>query len=193
MKKILTVIFIIIWSIFAISPEDRLIWFAENLLIFFMFPTVLYLDFKYNFSRFAFTLLVIFGIFHLIGSYYTYNDVPFFTFEILGEKRNYYDRFVHFLFGLLVFPSFFEIYYHQKYSVNLSLLIAFLYIGSISAGYEIAEWIIVDISHSGGKGFYLITQGDVWDSQKDMACAIVGAAISLTFYKTLYNFKQESL
>jgi len=191
MKKIIIAIFIIIWLIFAISPNDRVIWFAENLLIFFMFPTVLYLDFRYNFSKTAFLLLAIFAVAHLIGSYFTYNDVPYFTFEIFGQKRNYYDRFVHFLFGLLVFPSFFEIYYHQKYSLNLSLLIAFLYITSIAAAYEIAEWVIVEISHSSQKGFYLITQGDVWDSQKDMACAIVGATLSLIICKFKYNLSKK--
>ncbi|WP_281950639.1 DUF2238 domain-containing protein [Nitrosophilus kaiyonis] len=192
MKKILILIFIIIWIFFAISPYDRVIWFAENLLIFFMFPTVLYLDMKYNFSNIAFFLLFLFAIFHIIGAHFTYNDVPYFTFEIFGEKRNYYDRIVHFLFGLLVFPSFFEIYYHQKYSKNLSLLIAFLYIASISAAYEIAEWIVVDISHSGQKGFCLITQGDVWDSQKDMASAMIGAFLSLLIYKFLGNFNQKT-
>ena len=188
MKKTLIYLFIIIWIIFAISPNDRIIWFAENLLIFFMLPTILYLDKRYDFSNFAFFLLFLFGIFHLIGAYFTYNDVPFFSFEIYGEKRNYYDRFVHFLFGLLVFPAFYEIYKHQKYSKNFSLLIAFLYILSISATYEIAEWIIVDISHS-KNGFFLITQGDVWDTQKDMACAMIGAFLSLTIYKLLGNFE----
>jgi len=176
----------------AISPNDRIIWFAENLLIFFMFPTVLYLNYKYDFSNFTFFLLTLFALFHIIGAYYTYNDTPLFTFEFMEEKRNYYDRFVHFLFGLLVFPAFYEIYAHQKYNKNLSLLIAFLYIVSISSAYEIAEWIFVSLYHSEYKGFYLLTQGDVWDTQKDMASAVVGATLSLLIYKLLHYLKKNS-
>ena len=157
-----------------------------------MFPTVLYLNYKYNFSNFVFFLLTLFALFHIIGAYYTYNDIPLFTFEIMEEKRNYYDKFVHFLFGLLTFPAFYEIYAHQKYNKNLSLLIAFLYIVSISSAYEIAEWIFVSLYYSESKGFYLLTQGDVWDTQKDMTGAVVGATLSLLIYKLLHYFKKNS-
>ena len=40
------------------------------------------------------------------------------------------------LFGLMVFMPFFEVFYQQGYSRNLSYLIAFLFIGAVSAWYE---------------------------------------------------------
>ncbi|WP_200762347.1 DUF2238 domain-containing protein [Nitrosophilus alvini] len=193
MKKAVTFLFILFWIIMAFSPHDRIVWLAENIIFLFAFPLVIYLDKKYRFSNTTFLMLFIFGIFHIIGSYFTYNDVPFFTFEIFGEKRNYYDRFVHFLFGLLVYPAFFEIYYHQKFTKKTSFLIAFLFIMTISSFYEIAEWLLIEITHSNGQGSYLITQGDEWDSQKDMICAATGALLSyLVVSAVLQNNTSET-
>lgn len=43
-------------------------------------------------------------ILHMIGSHYTYSEVPFgVTLQrLLGADRNMYDRFVHFCFGFLI-------------------------------------------------------------------------------------------
>ena len=59
------------------------------------------------------------------------------------------------------------------YWFPLELVLAF------SAGYEIIEWRVADqVDPAAGLAF-LGAQGDVWDAQKDMALAMIGAAISL--------------
>lgn len=45
---------------------------------------------------------------------------------------------------------------------------------TISAVYELIEWISAMIYGQNADAF-LGGQGDVWDTQKDMACALVGA------------------
>jgi putative membrane protein len=81
-----------------------------------------------------------------------------------------------------VFIPIFEIFYHQKYSRKLSYLIAFLFISSISSWYEILEWIGMVLFCSEPDCLQLVTQGDKWDTQKDMAYAFIGAIIALLIH-----------
>jgi putative membrane protein len=99
-----------------------------------------------------------------------------------GWERNYYDQVIHFLFGLLVFIPFFEIFYHQGYSRKLSYLIAFLFISSVASWYEVLEWITMVVFCSEPGCLQLITQGDEWDTQKDMAYAVAGACVALLIH-----------
>jgi putative membrane protein len=46
--------------------------------------------------------------------------------------------------------------------------------GALSACYELVEWAVAVTSGSASDAF-LGTQGDPWDTQKDMALAFVGA------------------
>jgi putative membrane protein len=45
---------------------------------------------------------------------------------------------------------------------------------AISSAYELIEWIVSELTGSAGDAF-LGTQGDVFDTQKDMALAMIGA------------------
>src|SRR6266508_4148720 len=48
---------------------------------------------------------------------------------------------------------------------------------AISAAYELLEWRVSVATGSKGDAF-LGTQGDIWDTQEDMATALVGAIIA---------------
>jgi putative membrane protein len=76
---------------------------------------------------------------------------------------------------------FFEIFYHQGISKKLSYLIAFLFITSVGAWYEILEWntMVVFCEQTDEVCLEAITQGDIWDAQKDIAYAIIGSIIAL--------------
>ncbi|HAP80875.1 MAG TPA: hypothetical protein DCQ57_04780, partial [Enterobacteriaceae bacterium] len=49
---------------------------------------------------------------------------------------------------------------------------------AISAFYELIEWWVALILGQGADEF-LGTQGDPWDTQSDMLCALLGAMISV--------------
>jgi putative membrane protein len=49
---------------------------------------------------------------------------------------------------------------------------------AVSALYELVEWGVSAASGSAGDAF-LGTQGDVWDTQKDMLMALLGALASM--------------
>jgi putative membrane protein len=61
----------------------------------------------------------------------------------------------------------------------------------ISASYEFIEWWTALISGSASTEF-LATQGDVWDTQKDMFMALIGAISALVFMSHWQDRQLES-
>lgn len=185
-KKALIAIFLLFWIVLAIDPVHRGIWALENVLVVAVFPVVLWLDKRYVFSNWTFFSLTVFVILHLFAANLTYNTMVYFTWftDWFGWKRNYYDQVIHFLFGLMVFMSFFEIFYHQGYSRRLSYLVAFLFISAIGSWYEALEWLSMEAfcPLSELECFNAITQNDIWDTQKDMAYAVIGALIAMVVH-----------
>jgi len=186
-KQYLVIIFILIWIVLAINPVDYRIWVLENILVVTLFPLVIWLDKKYSFNNLTFLSLTVFVILHLFGAHMTYNDMIYFSWfsEWFGWRRNYYDQMIHFLFGLMVFVSFFEIFYHQGLSRKLSYLIAFLFISSIGAWYEILEGVTMAVFCKETQQACManITQGDVWDAQKDIAFAVAGSVVAWSLHR----------
>ena len=117
-----------------------------------------------------------------MGAHYTYAEVPLGALlqRWLGWKRNMYDRVVHFGFGLLISYPVREVFLRLAkvkgfwgYWLPLDLTLA------CSATYEIGEWIIAGMVDPNSGSAYLGTQGDEWDSQKDMLMAAIGALIAM--------------
>jgi putative membrane protein len=191
-KKSLVVIFVIFWIALAINPVDPGIWALENILVITVFPAVLWLDRRYNFNNLTYLSLTAFVVLHLFGAHMTYNNMTYFIWysDWFGWERNYYDQFIHFLFGLMVFVPFFEVFFHQGISKRVSYLLAFLFITSIGAWYEILEWLtmVVFCKHTPQECLEALTQGDIWDAQKDMAFAAIGSFFALVLH-TLWGKK----
>ena len=185
-KKILVVIFFLFWIVLAINPVDPGIWVLENILVVTIFPLVLWLDRRYSFNNLTYLSLTVFVILHLFGAHTTYNTMAYFTWvsDWFGWERNYYDQVIHLLFGLMVFVPFFEIFYHQGISRKLSYLIAFLFITSVGAWYEVLEWITMTLFCKQPDEICseAITQKDIWDAQKDIAYAVIGSFIAIILH-----------
>ncbi|MEN8169236.1 MAG: DUF2238 domain-containing protein [Pseudomonadota bacterium] len=185
-KRVLVIIFFLLWIVLAINPTDIGIWALENFLVVTVFPLVLWLDRRYNFNDLTYLSLTVFVILHLFGANLTYNNMIHFAWfsDLFGWERNYYDQVIHFLFGLMVFAPFFEVFYHQGISRRLSYLIAFLFITGAGAWYEILEWLAMVLFCKQAEEVcsVAITQGDIWDAQKDMAYAVIGATIALLLH-----------
>jgi len=129
-----------------------------------------------------------FFLLHTLAGRYTYSNVPYeawgralFGFSIdrtFGLVRNDFDRLVHLSFGLFAIRPFAEA--ARRYGgmgPKAAILSGFLFVGAISALYEIFEWLITIVLAPGMADEYNGQQGDVWDSQKDMAIALVGGAL----------------
>ncbi|MGC9351895.1 MAG: DUF2238 domain-containing protein, partial [Sulfurovum sp.] len=108
--KIVYSIYVLVWIIMAINPKYRADWLLENILVFLIFPFIVWMDSRHRYSLFSIVLLLIFASLHSLGSHYTYAEMEHFdvTSKFFGFERNHFDRVVHFLFGLLVFRILFE-------------------------------------------------------------------------------------
>ncbi|OQX73803.1 MAG: hypothetical protein B6D59_04725 [Campylobacteraceae bacterium 4484_4] len=180
--------FVFVWIILAIDPKYPEDWLLENVLVFTLFPLVVWLDRKYRLSLLSLLLLLIFASLHELGAHFTYAEMKFFDpiTHFFGFSRNHFDRVVHFLYGLMLFRPMFEILSRYVRSGGAALLFTFSMIVSISALYEILEWAATMVFHPDLGIAFLGIQGDVWDAQKDMLGAIIGAAINALLLKSLY-------
>lgn len=135
---------------------------------------------------FAFLLL------HTLGGRYIYSYVPYDEWtraltghdlsSAFGWARNGYDRIVHFAFGLLLIAPLAEIARRWGgMSFRWSMLFGFVVIGFVGALYEVFEWLLTLMAEGETADWYNGQQGDVWDPQKDLACAQAGALIALLF------------
>jgi putative membrane protein len=179
------------WS--AWRPAERLTWWLE------VFPALVGLIVLVTtYRRFPLTTLCYIAIaLHmsilLIGGHYTYARVPLFDWSrpLLGLHRNNFDRLGHFAQGFvpaLIARELFvrlRILNRRRWQPFLILCICL----AISATYELIEWTTAVIAGDDAVSF-LATQGDVWDTQKDMLTALIGAILSLAL---LYRVHDRAL
>jgi putative membrane protein len=183
--------FITSWLWAAYKPLYPEGWLLENYLVFAFVPVVIFLFFYFRLSKFSYTLITIFMILHIVGSHYTYAEVPFgYTLQDwFGSDRNMYDRLVHFGFGFLFVYAIREI--HMRITNVKGFWSYFLPLMSILAYanvYELIEWYAARNVPPTQALAFLGSQGDVWDAQKDMFVAGIGAFIFLliVFFINLY-------
>lgn len=174
--------FLIAWVWSAIHPSFPRDWFLENVLVLIFAPIVLLLARYFRLSNLSYTLITLFMILHLVGAHYTYAEVPFgyVLQRWLGADRNMYDRLVHFSFGFLMAYPVREVFMRLaktkgfwSFYLPLDVTLAF------SAAYEIIEWVVASKVEPTSAMAYLGTQGDIWDAQKDMLSAGVGAVLAM--------------
>jgi putative membrane protein len=184
MKKyhwFLIAVFLIVWIWAAINPVFPHDWLLENYLVFIFVPIILLIGHYFKLSKVSYTLITLFLILHVIGSHYTYAEVPFgYTLQDwLGASRNMYDRLVHFSCGFLMFYPIREMFMRlAKVKGIWAYILPIDLWGSFSAIYEIIEWQAAkNVDPAAGLAF-LGSQGDIWDAQKDMFMAIIGACIA---------------
>jgi len=198
----LLILFAIEWITLAIKPLDRHDWILENVLTVAAIIIIVTTFKKFPLSRISYTLIFIFLWLHTIGSHYTYAEVPYDqwfqsltgkTFnEMVGWERNNFDRVIHFTYGLLLAYPIREVFIRivnvkgfWGYFLPLDLTM------SSSMLYELVEWGVA-MKFGGGLGMtYLGTQGDIWDAQKDMALASIGALIAMTFTAAMNSVLQR--
>jgi putative membrane protein len=192
-KIFLFLVFLAVWIWAAINPSYRDGWLLENILVFIFVPIIILAGFYFRLSNLSYTLITLFMILHVIGSHTTYAEVPFgfFLQDVFNSSRNMYDRLVHFCFGLLLFYPIREIFLRLSkargfwgfwFPVELTFALA--------AIYEIIEWLTAIVVDPAAGLAFLGSQGDVWDAQKDMLLAGLGAILS-SFIVFFVRFKYD--
>ena len=181
--SVLLGVFAFNWAVLAVNVRFYDDWKLENWLTV-PFVVLLYATHRaFRLSSISYGLLFVYMMLHIVGSHYTYAEVPFgfWLQHLLDQSRNHYDRIVHFSFGLLL------AYPIRELVVRISdargwwgLWFPIEFVLAFSCIYELLEWAIA-VVFGGDLGIaYLGSQGDVWDAQKDMALAGLGAVITMT-------------
>ncbi|CAG8865713.1 Inner membrane protein YjdF [Pseudomonas fluorescens] len=171
--------------VFGWSPVDRQTWMIENALVVIGAAAVWLTRRSFYWSARSWAMLLVFVCLHQVGTHYTYPQVPYNQAFVrwmdidpdrfFDAQRNHYDRFVHLCYGVLTALPFREIIL-RKCQLNgaWASLMAWSMVLSTSMLYELMEWVGGEYWGEGGSAV-IGAQGDVWDAQKDMALAAVGA------------------
>lgn len=179
---------VLIWS--GIEPKDRLTWLLEVFPALAGLVVLLFTCRSFPLTTLVYILILIHCVILMIGGHYTYAEVPLFDYfrEIFGWSRNNYDKLGHFAQGFVPALVAREIFVRNRVIVGKAwrvFLIVCFCLG-LSAFYELIEWWVALISGAGAEAF-LGTQGYIWDTQSDMACALVGAIAGLCLLSGPHN------
>ena len=179
---------VLIWS--AIHPEDYFTWFLEVLPALIGLAVLAVTYEKFKLTNLAYTLILIHCIILMIGGHYTYAKVPLFDWirDVLELERNNYDKVGHFAQGFVPAIIAREIFKRKSVIVGtgwMNFLIVCVCL-AMSAFYEFIEWWVALLSGESAEAF-LGTQGYVWDTQSDMALALLGAVLSLVFLSNIHD------
>ena len=178
----------VIWLSTLIGTTDYINWVLENTLVILSLIFIIINYKKHQFSDLSFVLFTIYLCLHVYGSKYTYAENPFgyWLKDTFHLERNHYDRIVHFSFGfLLAYPMREAFISWLKFPTWVGWVLPIEITLSISGLYELIEWGVADIFFPSQGDAYLGTQGDIWDAQKDMFLATLGAILATTIISTM--------
>lgn len=181
--SVLLGVFAFNWAVLAWNVRFYEDWKLENWLTV-PFVVLLYATHRwFRLSDVSYGLLFVYMMLHIVGSHYTYAEVPygFWLQQLFDQSRNHYDRIVHFSFGFLLAYPIRELVVRISNARGVwGLWFPIEFVLAFSCVYELLEWGIA-VVFGGDLGIaYLGSQGDVWDAQKDMALAGLGAVITMT-------------
>ena len=178
-----------------VRPHDWFTWALE------VFPAVIGLVLiiatrkRFPLTPLLLVLLFVHAVILVVGGHYTYALVPFgfWMQDAFGFTRNHYDRIGHFAQGFVPAILAREILVRRRvvngrgwlFTIIVAICLA------VSAAYELLEWSVAALTGSAGDSF-LGTQGDVWDTQKDMALAALGAALAQLLLARIHDRQLRS-
>jgi len=176
-------VFSIIWINTFIGPSDINNWMLANTLTVMFLIFIVFTFKKYQFSDVSYLLICVYLCLHVYGAKYTYAENPlgYWLKDYFHANRNHYDRIVHFSFGFLLAYPMRELFLRWlKYPRFASWALPIEITLSVSAFYELIEWAVADVFFQSQGDAYLGTQGDIWDAQKDIFLAFLGAILATT-------------
>jgi putative membrane protein len=173
------------------SPKaDRFTWFMENLPVLLGLPVLVLTHRRFPLTNLLYALIALHCLVLMVGGYWTYAEVPagHWVKAWLHLARNPYDRLGHLFQGFVPVLIFREVLFRKGILKpgGWSAFVLILMTLGISASYELLEWQTAVWTGSTADAF-LGSQGDPWDTQWDMACALMGAMLSLLGLSSLHD------
>ncbi|MEU6590103.1 DUF2238 domain-containing protein [Streptomyces sp. NPDC046881] len=166
----------------AWGARDRTTWLLETVWALVGLPVVVLAWRRFPLTGLLCGLLTVHALVLALGGHYTYAEVPAgdWVRDALGLDRNPYDRFGHLMQGFVPAVLVRELLSRtsplrgSRWLAPLTVCACLAF----SACFELLEWLAAEIGGHGADAF-LATQGDVWDTQWDMCCALIGAVLSV--------------
>jgi putative membrane protein len=191
---VLLLLLILAWT--GWGTHDRLTWLMEVTPVIIIVPLLLATRSRYPLTPLLYTLIFFHAIILMVGGMYTYAKVPIgFDVQVwLNLSRNPYDKLGHFFQGLVPALAAREILIRGAYVRGrkmLSFLVCCIAL-AISATYELIEWWAA-LAMGQGADDFLGTQGDPWDTQSDMFCALLGSLATLFLLSGRHNRQLKTL
>jgi len=166
----------------AATPEEVDDWWMESgdALVFLAILAFTYR--RLALSQTSYLLIFVFLALHEWGAQYKYTSVPLGEWmkPWLGTTRNHFDRVMHFNYGFLLGYPMQEwvmrsagVRSRWRYVLPVAMILAF------SAIYEMGETLMAVILTPERGEEFVGMQGDMWDSQKDMAMAWLGVMLTM--------------
>ena len=168
----------------------------ENLPVIIGVPVLVLSRRRFPLTNLLYGLIAAHCLVLMVGGYWTYAEVPagHWVKGWLHLARNPYDRLGHLFQGFVPVLIFREVLFRKGilrrggWSVFVLILMAL----GLSAAYELLEWQTAVWKGASADAF-LGSQGDPWDTQWDMACALIGASAALAFLSRFHDRKIASL
>ena len=176
------------WSV--IAPHDYFTWFLESAPALIAFVVLTATHRRFPLTALAYGLILVHCLILFLGAHYSYAEVDTFKFvrDFFGWQRNNYDKLGHFAQGFVPAIIAREILIRNRV-VNGRGWLNFFVVSiclAFSALYELFEWGVAVATGDSAEAF-LGTQGYVWDTQSDMAMALLGAISSLLLLRKLHD------
>ena len=174
------------------QPEKVFDWWLENIAALTFLGVLAVTWRRLPLSNLSYVLIFVYLCMHEWGAEYKYSDVPLGEWmkPWLGTTRNHYDRIMHFSYGLLLsypmqewFMRVVGVTSNWRYLVPVESTLAF------SACYEMLEALAASVLTPERGEEFVGMQGDMWDSQKDMFMAGLGAVTAMILIATLRTWR----
>ena len=177
------IVLVLVFVWLGIEPVSRAVWIAEVIPVVIVFIALVVTFNRFRFSNIAYALMAFWLFWHTVGGHYTFANVPWeWTYDLLGDGRNDFDRISHFSVGFYAYPMTEWLLRRGHAGPFLAGIFGIFFIMSIAAGYEIVEWRYA-VLEGGDVGIeFLGSQGDIWDAQRDMLADTLGAVASVVLY-----------
>jgi putative membrane protein len=145
---------------------------------------------KFRLPLLTYFLILVHAIILMVGGHYTYAKVPLFNTLVENNifVRNNYDKLGHFVQGFAPAIIAREIVIRKQVFSTAAWRNFFIicFCLGFSAFYELIEWWTALVSGEAAEAFWG-TQGYVWDTQPDMALALIGSIIALVCVGRLHD------
>jgi putative membrane protein len=195
--QVLCLVLAVVIIITGYRPERVFDWWLENAAAL-TFIAVLGITYRrLPLSDLSYLLIFVYLSMHEWGAEYKYSDVPLGEWmkPWLGTTRNHYDRVMHFSYGLLLaypmqewFMRVVGVTSRWRYLLPVESTLAF------SACYEMLEALAASVLTPERGEEFVGMQGDMWDSQKDMLMAGLGAIsamLVIAMIRTVRNRRRK--